>query len=188
VLPSIRSLNFVIIFRGSGDTSLGPRRVHKRVGPRTLTRVWTHGTTFSPYSRCPSVSRSLLSPSPRMAELGKRRRTIVISDDEDDAVLPTFSSPRTIATPRSKASSSPMKTFPSSPPKTAKFWVESKHSVVLYWLTAQSPRRHRSGNLCPPSTRIRVNANRPSIVSLLPLNPLKRIPSTPLPKTEVLLF
>lgn len=68
-----------------------------------------------------------------MAALGKRGRAIVVSDDDDDdddAIAPE-STPRQIATPVSKLDStsreavSPSKTFPSSPPTDAKFWVES---------------------------------------------------------------
>jgi hypothetical protein len=67
-----------------------------------------------------------------MAALGKRGRAIIVSDDEDeDDDIALESTPRQIATPVSKVSStareadSPGKLFPSSPPTDAKFWVES---------------------------------------------------------------
>jgi hypothetical protein len=66
-----------------------------------------------------------------MAALGKRGRAIVVSDDDDDDAIAPESTPRQIATLVSKLDStsreavSPSKTFPSSPPTGAKFWVES---------------------------------------------------------------
>jgi hypothetical protein len=78
-----------------------------------------------------------------MGARGKRRRVIVVSDGEDSDVIDLSTNPtRKVATPVSKASS-PFKSFPSSPPKDAKFWVESKPPIapasLVLKLTAASP-------------------------------------------------
>jgi hypothetical protein len=59
----------------------------------------------------------------QMVQLGKRRRTIVVSDDEDVAEIAP-STPEEVTTPT--------KPLPSKPSKDAKFWVESISSFTSY--------------------------------------------------------
>ena len=67
-----------------------------------------------------------------MVELGKRRRVVVVeSDDEEfDLWSPNSGSPpREIAVPVQKLNT-PVKTFRETPPKGAKFWVESTFPLL----------------------------------------------------------
>ena len=65
-----------------------------------------------------------------MVELGKRRRVIITDSDDEDADFESSnmsSTTREIAIP-SKNLDDPLRTFPDTPPKDAKFWVESTFS------------------------------------------------------------
>ena len=69
-----------------------------------------------------------------MVELGKRRRVVVV--DSDDDAFDTFlqeSTPREIAIPVRK-SDTPVTPFRDTPPKDAKFWVESTFPVLIIQL------------------------------------------------------
>ena len=66
-----------------------------------------------------------------MVELGKRRRVIVVDSDDDD--FDSFlqeSTPREIAIPVKK-SDTPVTTSRETPPKDAKFWVESIFPLLM---------------------------------------------------------
>ena len=59
-----------------------------------------------------------------MAASRKRGRVIIISDDDEPPPETTRSTPRKLVSP-GKKEGTPVKSFPETPSKEAKFWIES---------------------------------------------------------------